>query len=83
MQDILHLFNLIVQNWYTDTDLIDEDNKDVWIAFLKIMRKYKTHDSRVKHMIKDLVDRNYIHYEEDVIWCREFLRWYFIWKSEK
>jgi hypothetical protein len=82
MRKIIHIFELIVKNWYTDTDLIYENNRDVVLDCHRIIVKYKTHDSRVKHITQELVDRNYIKDKEDEISCREFLRWYFTWKSE-
>lgn len=80
---VLNLFDHIVSHWYTDTDLMCEDNKEVKIACDKIIRKYKTYDSRAKHITQELIDRNYLQSEEDIIWCREFIRWYFVWWSDR
>ena len=77
------LFDHIVKAWYTDTDLIYEDNKEVRIACEKIIRKYITPDSRVKHITQELIDRRYVQGTEDEIWCREFIRGYFIWLQDR
>lgn len=83
MQPIIKLFFHIVEVWYTDTDLVYENNKEVRISCDKIIRKYKTYHSRAKHITQELIDRNYLQSEEDIIWCREFIRWYFVWLSGK
>jgi len=81
---IRKLFFRLLQAWFCDYDIVDQDEaREITIACEKIIRKYKTHDSRVKHITQELVDRNYIKDKEDEISCREFLRWYFTWKSEK
>ncbi len=82
METIKKLFSHIVKQWYTDTDLIYEDNKEVSIYCDKIIKKYKSYDTRAKHITQELIDRNYLQSEEDIIWCREFIRWYFVWLSE-
>lgn len=78
------LFFRLLQAWFCDYDIVDQDEaREITIACEKIIRKYKTHDSRTKHITQELIDRNFIYWEEDEIWCREFIRWYFVWMSDR
>ncbi len=81
---IKKLFFRILQAWFCDYDIVDQDEaREITISCEKIIRKYKTHNSRAKHITQELIDRNFIYWELDEVWCREFIRWYFVWMSDK
>lgn len=84
MEKIQKLFWQILKAGFTDYDIVDQDEaREITIACHKIIVKYKTYDSRAKHITQELIDRKFIYWEDDEIWCREFIRWYFVWLSEK
>lgn len=84
MQVVQKLFRAILKAGFTDYDIVDQDEaREITIACHKIIVKYKTHDSRAKYITQELIDRRFIYWDEDIIWCREFIRWYFVWRSDR
>lgn len=77
---ISDLFYQVYKHWYTDSDIVDEDNDDITKECIEIMEKYKQTDTIAIHITIALVDRNYIQSKEDASECLWFVKWFLLSK---
>lgn len=73
-EKIVTLFFDLCGYWFTDSDIIDEDNTDIMRYCTNILSKVKTPIVQCSKIQKELVDRWYIKENED----RES-RWFILW----